>query len=556
MKQPNWSSLNPFRVAAGKNEGSSVRDLRVGWQHYDLIERAHFGVWLVDRSGHVVQSNPAGAALLGLDRGGLLGKPLTGFVHAQGQAALVDAQALALQGERTACEARFVRADGVESWLELSFAQADADHVVAYVGDVNSRRQSEAALRERDERFHLEQQRVRDDADRTQRHLAQLVDESSDALLAHQRQLEAILDVFPGVIGSFDPELRVRFANREYSRLFDYEHANVRGAHITDLIGDEWFGRLEPYFRAALHGERQTYQRTLADESQPGGQKHIQVNLIPELVGGQVAGIIAVAFDVTDIRSAQIAAESANRAKSDFLANMSHEIRTPLNSVLGFARLGMEESEASPLLHDFFKRICESGRLLLGVVNDVLDLSKIEAGEMQVESVPMDPRSAVAGAMALFTERARQKGIGLVAETHPSVPSTCLGDPLRLEQVLMNLVSNAIKFTERGQVMVRTHCVGDEIVFAVSDTGIGIGPEHVDRLFRPFEQADSSIARRFGGTGLGLTISQRLVLLMQGTISVRSEPGRGSTFEIRLPLRPAPDLASNPAPAGWQDPCD
>jgi PAS domain S-box-containing protein len=518
----------------------------VGWKHDKLINSAPFGVWLLDRGGNFKQVNPAGAALLASDHRQLIGQAVDRFVQPDDRAELRVAHERAMRGEPSSCETRFIRADAVEARLGLSLAQVDREHVVAYLSDTSLRQQSGAALRESDERSRREQQQVGDDADRTQQELARLVNASSVALSSNQRQMQAILKVFPGVIGLFDTDLRVRFANPEYSRLFGFNHANVHGAHVMDLIGPEWFERLKPYFLKALGGERQTYQRTIDDGKQAGGQKHVQVTLIPDVIDGRVAGIIGVAFDVTDIRTAQIAAEAANRAKSDFLANMSHEIRTPLNSVLGFARLGLEESTGSPLLHDFFKRICESGRLLLGVVNDVLDLSKIEAGEMQIECVRLEPRAMMARTVVLFADRAEQKGIDFSARTQASVPVACLGDPLRLEQVLMNLVSNAIKFTASGQVSVDTRCDGDELVFSISDTGIGIDAEHLVRLFRPFEQADASIARRYGGTGLGLTITQRLVQLMQGTIVVRSEPGRGSTFEVRLPLRPAPDLLYPP----------
>ena len=519
------------------------------WKDYDLVEVAPNGVWMIDRSGNFVAANPAGAALLACDSHRLAGNPVDHYAH-QGDRALLSAARLqALQGSRSACEIRFNRADGVEVWLSLVLVKVDNDRTVAYGSDVTAHRQAVTALCDIEERFRQEQERYRDEAQVAQEQLARLVSERTEVLSTNQRELQAILDAFPGVIGSFDPELRIRFANREYARLFGYALHDIHGAHMLDLIGPEWYERLQPQFAAVMRGERQSYQRSVADPQKPGGEQHIQVNLIPDEVDGRVIGMIAVAFDVTEIKVAQIAAERANRAKSEFLANMSHEIRTPLNGVLGFAQLGVEESASSPLLHDFFRRIAESGRLLLGVVNDVLDLSKIEAGEMQVEAVVVDPRAIVAEALALFAERAQQKRISLISDTHVNVPVAFLGDPLRLEQVVVNLISNAIKFTEAGQVSVFTHCDGREIIFSVSDTGIGIDAEYLARLFRPFEQADSSIARRFGGTGLGLTITLRLVQLMGGTIAVHSEPARGSTFEVRLPLRAVPLPATVVVPA-------
>ena len=521
----------------------------MGQNIYSLVDIAPIGVWMIDSRGVFVECNPAGAVLLACDSRRLAGIPFDHYAHPADRALLSAAHLQAMQGSRAECEARFIRTDGVEVRVSLDLVQVERDRIVAFGSDVTARHQAAAALRETEDRLRQEHERYRVEAQDAQRQLARLVSERTEALSANQRQLQAILDVFPGVIGSFDRDLRIQFANREYARLFGYRLADVRGAHMRDLIGTDWYERLLPKFNAVMRGELQSYQRSVADLKQPGGQKHIQVNLIPDEVDGQVVGMIAVAFDVTDIKAAQISAEVANRAKSDFLANMSHEIRTPLNGVLGFARLGVEESESSPLLHDFFRRIAESGRLLLGVVNDVLDLSKIEAGELRLESVPLEPRAIVAEAVSLFAERAEQKRITLTADTHVNVPVACLGDPLRLEQVVVNLISNAIKFTETGQVSVFTRSDGREIVFSVSDTGIGIDAEHLARLFRPFEQADSSIARRFGGTGLGLTITLRLVQLMGGTIAVHSEPARGSTFEVRMPLLAVPLPAVVAAPA-------
>ena len=469
-----------------------------------------------------------------------------GFIHAAAQThALLRAES-GFSIEQLVSEYRALRASVVSGWIEAAPPEpSDFEDMLRF---------NEAIDQALAESISFFTAHVRGEAQVAQLEHARLVSERTETLSANQRQLQAILDVFPGVIGSFDRDLRIRFANREYARLFGYELQDVHGAHMRDLIGPEWYERLQPLFAAVMRGERQSYQRSVADPQKPGGEQHIQVNLIPDEVDGRVIGMIAVGFDVTEIKAAQMAAERANRAKSEFLANMSHEIRTPLNGVLGFARLGVEESENSPLLHDFFRRIDESGRLLLGVVNDVLDLSKIEAGEMQIEAVAVDPRAIVAEALGLFAERALLKRISLVSDTHVDVPVAFLGDPLRLEQVMVNLISNAIKFTEAGQVSVLTRCDGPDIVFSVSDTGIGIDTDHLARLFRPFEQADSSIARRFGGSGLGLTITLRLVQLMGGTIAVHSEPARGSTFEVRLPSRtvaPEAEIAglNEPLPA-------
>lgn len=235
--------------------------------------------------------------------------------------------------------------------------------------------------------------------------------------------------------------------------------------------------------------------------------------------------------------AARVAAEQLARMKSEFLANMSHEIRTPLNGMLGLAQIGYKESYGRGKAQDRFARILESGQLLLAIVNDILDFSKIEAGRMTVERVPISPRRVAEESMALFTERAVAKGLTLQVEFDENLPTACLCDPTRLAQILINLLSNAVKFTSHGTVSLQARRVGDSLAFVVRDTGIGMTREQLGRLYDPFVQADTSTTRKYGGTGLGMAITQRLVALLGGILQVDSVPGLGSRFEVLLPYR-------------------
>lgn len=235
-------------------------------------------------------------------------------------------------------------------------------------------------------------------------------------------------------------------------------------------------------------------------------------------------------------------AEAANRAKSQFLANMSHEIRTPMNGVLGMAEL-LLTTNLTDVQHQYAQTVLTSGRNLLTILNDILDFAKIEAGRLTLESVEFDLRDTIEDAVTLFTKSADAKGLELTYALPNDLPEAVKGDPYRLNQVLTNLISNAVKFTERGEIVVSASVQGrstDELTlrFEVRDTGIGIAPDHQQRIFESFSQADSSTTRRYGGTGLGLTIGTQLVQMMRGTIGVESHLGQGSRFWFTIVVQP------------------
>jgi signal transduction histidine kinase/CheY-like chemotaxis protein/ligand-binding sensor domain-containing protein len=257
---------------------------------------------------------------------------------------------------------------------------------------------------------------------------------------------------------------------------------------------------------------------------------------------------------ISAIQQARADAEASTRAKSDFLANISHEIRTPMNAILGFAGLGTH-LDLPPKPRDYFSKIGRAGQNLLTIIDDVLDFSKIESGKLELESVPFELADTLGQIADLFSWRAAEKGLELVVWAAPGVPSHLVGDPLRLSQVLVNLVGNALKFTARGDIVLRVEAIDADddaetrLRFVVEDSGVGISAEQQARLFRAFSQADSSTTRLYGGTGLGLAISQQLVQAMGGEIEVESVPERGSRFHFDLALRRHEGPPAAPLPA-------
>jgi len=292
---------------------------------------------------------------------------------------------------------------------------------------------------------------------------------------------------------------------------------------------------------------------------EPGRERHLRTYKAPfDRADGSLGGLIGIVIDNTDdirreedLRQARRAAEQASRSKSGFLANMSHEIRTPMNAILGLIYL-LEQTELTAVQREYVHKTQLSARSLLGILNDTLDLSKIEAGRLALEAAPFRLDTLMKTLATITAANARDKDIEVLFRIAPGVPVTLVGDALRLQQILLNLTGNAVKFTNRGEVVLAVEAVpavsasggsatpGSDAVclaFSVRDTGVGITADQVDAIFEPFAQADASTTRRYGGTGLGLSICKRLVALMGGEISVDSEVGRGSTFRFTATLR-------------------
>ncbi len=341
------------------------------------------------------------------------------------------------------------------------------------------------------------------------------------------------------------PDLYFRISRE--GRILDYRSgraddlymspADFMGRHLQEILPLEVAAKSRHAMAEVLAGKPMaTVEYAL---QMPGGIQMFEARHLPL----DEKQIVIVVRNITDRRLAEDAlrrakeeAERLARVKSEFLANMSHEIRTPLNGVLGMAHIGKRRVKGDAKVEEIFDKILVSGNLLLGIINDILDFSKLDAGKMTVESIPVELAAIGGEVIDLLGERAAAKGLAIELTVQPGMPSSCRGDPLRLKQILLNLLSNAIKFTSAGKVSLSMARADAELVLQISDTGIGMTPEQLSRVFDAFEQADGSTTRNHGGTGLGLAITRRLVSLLGGTIDARSTPGAGSVFEVRLPF--------------------
>jgi PAS domain S-box-containing protein len=369
--------------------------------------------------------------------------------------------------------------------------------------------------------------------------LARNIERMAQALQKTEASYRGIVEDQVDLICRYRPDGKLTFVNSAYAQAF--------GRKRSELIG-QYFPLFTP---GAAPDEPSTLEREL---DLPDG-RHAWVVWTHRPIkddSGTTLEFQAVGHDVTVRKEAEAAlmhakeaAEAADRAKSEFLAIVSHEIRTPINGVIGFAQI-LADSPLSPEQREQVAIIKSSGESLEKLIGDILDLSKIEANKIEIESAPFGLHKSVEDVIAFFQPRARAAGLTIAANIDPDVPVIVNSDESRLRQILTNLVGNALKFTERGRISVHVSCTRGEPVslsdsrrvlrlyFAVADTGVGIPADKISKLFKPFSQVDSSSERRRSGTGLGLIISKRLCELMGGSISVDSKPGAGTTFRFSL----------------------
>ncbi|MEQ9497319.1 MAG: chemotaxis protein CheB [Deltaproteobacteria bacterium] len=366
-----------------------------------------------------------------------------------------------------------------------------------------------------------------------------------------EKRLAETTNALPVLISYFNRDGQYEFMNATYEKLFERPREELLGHTPAELVGTDKFSEVEHYVWAALAGERQEYVVAvdLPSDDEP---RYFQATLTPDYEGDEVVGVHSVATDITarrrieiELEQARTAATEADRAKSEFLANMSHEIRTPMTAILGYADLIASEKHTSPAVRQHLETIRRNGRHLMGVIDDVLDLSRIEHGAELEAAVHVAPSEIVAEVFEMFRLRAEKKGIRLDLTLPPLLPVEVRTQPQRVRQILINLVSNAIKFTQEGSVHVSVEVELEddqpaELRFRVADTGIGFPSDRAHELFEPFHQIDGSHTRTFKGAGLGLAISHRLATLLGGSLTASSALGSGSTFTFVLPLSNGP----------------
>jgi two-component system sensor histidine kinase/response regulator len=421
-------------------------------------------------------------------------------------------------------------------WFQMSVTplKTSAGGAVVVHSDISERRRNEAELERH--RLHLEEMVAERSADLLRANLA-----LSDA----EAFLRTLADNIPGRIAYWRRDGTCGFVNRVYCEWHGVAREDLMGRTMEEFVGREVAAERMPRVAAVLAGEAQHFE--VDEKRADGGWAYTWVHYIPDRQGDEVHGFFVLASDISEAKKAELRlhllnqeltdarnrAEAATVAKSAFLANMSHEIRTPMNAIIGLTHLLRRDIHA-PTQRDRLGKVSDAAHHLLAVINDILDLSKIESGKLKLEPADFAIDAMLMRTFSLVADAARAKRLELVVDTD-GLPRRLHGDVTRLSQALLNLLSNAVKFTAKGSVAVRGELVesgpdGLLVRFAVHDTGIGIAAEKIASLFSAFEQADSSTTRRFGGTGLGLSITRQLAALMGGEAGVQSEPGVGSTF--------------------------
>lgn len=500
-------------VSERKRAELEVREKEV--RHRSIIDNALDAVITMDDGGLITGWNAQAVASFGWLREQVVGRRMSEVLiplqfrqaHEQGLLHFLKT------GEGPVLSKRFeitaLHMDGRELPVELSISPTKVGDVwsfSAFVRDITDRKQAKEAL------------------EATNNNLRELIKSSPVTIVAYDLE---------GIVQSWNPAAE---------RLFGWTEQEAIGHHLPFVPPDktdEFHDRIQ----RILNGEELS-GHSVSRMKKDGSPVELSISTAPLRDGqGTTIALVSVVTDITErkrveeeVQKAKAAAEASNLAKSEFLANMSHEIRTPMNGVIGMTELALN-TDLTLQQREYLGMVKSSGDALMTVINDILDFSKIEAGKLELDPIEFKIRDTIEDTARMLALRAHQKGLELVVDVRPGVPEMLIGDPVRLRQILFNLLGNAVKFTEQGEIILRVevmektqNCV--PLHFSVRDTGIGIPADRQKLVFEAFTQADNSMTRKYGGTGLGLAITSRLVSLMGGRIWVESEPGKGSVFHF------------------------
>ncbi len=509
--QPMWTTTT--KVLLSDNQGKNIGLVGIG---RDITEqkkteqalaasetelRALFSsmqdvVLVIDRDGVYRKIAPTNPGLLAKRPTELLGKNLRDVFPLEQAESLNRSVQQVLETKQTALIEYELIVNERATWFQTTISAMDAENTLWVARDITEQKQAEVEL-------------------------------------VREKEFLAALNLnSPVAIVVLDAQQKIASCNPAFEKLYGYTSAEIIGKSLYPLINAEdtlneandltQQAMLEP-----VHGLGRRRRKD-------GSLVNVEIFGVPVLVNGENVNTLAIYHDITELDKARQEAEQANRAKSEFLANMSHEIRTPMNGVIGMLDLALD-TPLNDEQRDYLNIASQSAEILLTLLNDILDFSKIEAGKLELEMIDFNLRTTVEDVAYGLAQRAQEKGLEMACLIHPDIKTDLCGDPGRLRQVLVNLAGNAIKFTDKGEILIRAEPVSETethatIQFSVKDTGIGIPPDRQAAIFERFTQADGSTTRRFGGTGLGLTISKQLIEAMGGKMGLDSIPGEGSTF--------------------------
>ena len=504
--------VTQYNYELEKQIAESTRELRASETRLrTIIENEPECIKIVDAQGKLLEMNAAGLAMLEADRlDQLAGKPLANVIAPEHRKAFADMHKRVIAGEPMTLEFQVVGMYGGRRWLEThAVPMQEPDGKVVHL----------AVTRDISERKHVEAQ--------------------VQALLREQK---AMLET--DLVGIIKVKDRViTWANPAFEKMLGYDRGELAGvpARKHYLSEDAYLTLGNAAYPILAAGN---VYRTQVEHRCKNGDV-IWFDMSGTLLDASIGESLWAFIDITDqvraqtaIREAKELAEQLAKMRAEFLANMSHEIRTPMNGIIGLSQLALNQP-STPVIRDYLQKISSSSQSLLDILNDILDFSKMEAGRMSIENAPFDLDQVVDNLRNLFEERTEAKHLDFAIEIAEGTPRDLLGDAIRIQQILSNLLGNAIKFTAQGHVALNIGVKQIEgshaqLTFSVEDTGIGIAKEDLGKLFQPFSQVDGTITRRFGGTGLGLAISYKLLQLMGGEFEVTSHSGQGTTFSFDL----------------------